>query len=288
MTTKLRLFAGGTALAAGLLFLSGATTAAPALPKDAYKKAAEADIAALKEHLKTLSESPEDPNIKGHYRSARALSVMLAYYAEAVGDKDLREQSLKVAEELGKLRKAAFTPTAKRATDGSNKVLAAGGKAAGELAAKLAVKPGAKPLDSTIASQHAKYKIDLEEIMGPFRPGENKAAGKHYGGMNIEKDIRDAIKKDMPVKLEAPAIELIAIRTAAIGEFAVHMPNDKAAGTQANKDKWEKWTKDMIDLSGKLQAEAAKGKSADAKAMLKMLDAIDGKCKVCHNEFRDE
>lgn len=278
MTNKLRLSAGGTALAAGLLFLSGATTAAP-LPNDTLKKAAEADVATLKEQLKMLSGSPEDPNIKGYYRTARALSMMLAYYGEALGDAGLREQSLKVAAELEKIGKAAKTPTAKRATDGSNKVIADGGKAATALADKLAVKPGTAPLKAT--PLHTMHKFDLEELMGPFRRGEK------YGGLNIEKDIRDAIKKDGPAKIEPAAAELLAVRTAVIGEFTVHLPTDKASAGPA-KAEWDKWTKDMIDLSQKLQAEAAKGKGADEKVMRKLLDGIDGKCKECHNKFRDE
>lgn len=285
MTTKLRLSVGGTALAAGLLFFSGATAAPVELPKDTYKKLAEADVALLKQHLKMLSQSPEDPNIKGHHRTARALSVMLAYYGEATGDQALRDQALKVADELEKIRKAAHTPTAKRATDGSNAAIAKGGKAAADLADKLAVKPGAAPLKAS--PLHSTRGFDLEELMGPFRRGEDKAGGKHYGGLNMEKDIKDAIKKDGPVKLEPAAVELIAARTAVIGELTIHMPNDKAS-TGANKAEWDKWTKDMIDQSQKLAAEAGKGKGADEKAMLKMLNVIDTKCKECHNKYRDE
>src|SRR5262249_13314110 len=101
VTTKFRALVGGTALAARLLLPSGAT-AAPELPKDTYKKVAEADIKALKESLKTLANSPDDPNIKGHHRTARSLSMLLAYYGEATGDKELRDQALKVSEELEK------------------------------------------------------------------------------------------------------------------------------------------------------------------------------------------
>lgn len=276
MTNKLRLPAGGTALAAGLLFLSGAL-AAP-LSNETLKKAAETDIATLKEYLDVLAKTPEDPNAKGFYRSARAMSMMLAYYGEQLGDAALREQSLKVAEELEKISKAARTPTAKRATDGSNKVIADGAKAASALAGKLAVKPGAAPLKAT--PLYTMHKIDLEEIMGPFRRGEK------YGGMNIEKDIRDSMKAGSP-PIDPAAAQLIGARTAVIGEYTLHMPTDKAA-MGANKAEWEKWTKQMIELSHNLSAEAGKGKSADQGAMRKLLDGIDGMCRECHNKYRDE
>jgi hypothetical protein len=285
VNTKFRTLVGGTALAAGLLFLSGAA-AAPEQPKDTYKKLAEGDIKLLKERLKTLAESPEDPNIKGHYRTARSLSMLLAYYGEATGDKELRDQALKVAEELEKIKKAAFTPTAKRAMDGSNDAIAKGGKAALALAGKLAFRPGAKPLSPT--PLYTLHKIDLEEIMGAYRQGFNKEAEKHFGGLGMEKAIKDAVKKEEPVKLDPAAAELIGARSAVIGEFTLHMPNDAATAKPADKAQWEKWSKEMIDLSQQLTAEASKGKAADEKVTLKLLKALDSKCFQCHEEYRDK
>ena len=65
MTIRLRLTAGAAALAAGLWFLSGAA-AAPILPPDTYKKAAEADVKFLQTRLDEIAkaEKPLDSKVK--------------------------------------------------------------------------------------------------------------------------------------------------------------------------------------------------------------------------------
>jgi cytochrome c556 len=251
VTTRLRLTVGSTALLAGLCFLSGAT-AAPVLPADTYKKVAEADLAQLQKHIETCDAEPAQA--KRFAPTARSLAMMLAMYGEATGDAALRDGSVKVAEALGKKDfKAAAAAAKALAVKGDGKALAPGGLA-------------------------GKAKYGLEEVMSPFR-------GSKVGGLNIEKDIRDIMKGTTPA--DPAAVQVLAARTAVLSEYTAAYPNEKASINAANKAKWEKWSKEMVELSKKLDAEAAKGKGADAKEIVKTLKLLDAKCSDCHNEFRD-
>jgi hypothetical protein len=250
VTTRLRLLAGGTALVAGLWFLTAAT-AAPTLPKDTLKKVVEADIAALQKYIETCAADPKDAKRFGP--TTRAQAMMLAMYAEAAGDAALRDEALKVAAVLDKKD----------------------WKAAGDLAKKLAFKAGAGPLKS--GDLHTKHKFALDEVMSPFRGGT-------VGGMNIEKDLRAL--RDKKVEIDPAAVELLAARIAVLSEYASHMPNEKATGKK--KDQWVKLSKDSIDQSAKLAAEAGKGKGANAAAIVKLATQIDRQCADCHKEFRDD
>jgi cytochrome c556 len=49
-----------------------------------------------------------------------------------------------------------------------------------------------------------------------------------------------------------------------------------------------KLSKDSIDLTKKLDEEAAKGKGANEKEIVKLIKSLDAKCVVCHNKFRDD
>lgn len=254
MTTRLRLTAGAAALAAGLTLLAGAA-AAPVLPPETYKKAVQADIAKLQEHLNHINTTPADA--KRYGPTAKAMAMILAAYGEATGDKGLTDGALKVAE--------AITKKDYKVAEGAAKGLAA--------------KAGGKPLPP--GGLEKMHKFDLAEVMSPFRAGK-------VGGLNIEKDIRDAFNKAAPVKVNPAAVEVLAARTAAIGEFTLHYPNDKATANPMNKTQWDNWTKDMIKVSQDLVAEAGKGAKADEKGIVKMLTSLDATCRDCHNKFRDD
>ena len=249
MTTRSRMTVGSIALLAGACSIAAA--AAPALPAESYKKAAEADIALLKKHIETCDTEPTQA--KRFAPTAKAVALMIALYGEATGDEALRDGAVKAAEAIAKKDfKGAAAAAKDLAPKGTGKPLAAG---------KL----------------HEKAKFGLEEAMSPFR-------GSKVGGMNIEKDIRDAMKSGTA---DPAALQVLAVRTAALGEFTAAFPNDKAKTNKGNEAKWDKWSKDMIDLSKKIDAEAAKGKGADAKEIVKTLKLLDAKCSDCHNEFRD-
>jgi hypothetical protein len=253
VTTQLRILVGGTALAAGLLFLAGVNAAPPSLSKDTYKKVAEADIAQLQ---KTLATCESDASAAKRYGpTAKSVAMMLALYGEATGDTALKDQALKVAEAVGSKKFDAASAAAK----------------------SLAVKPGTKPLEPGNLAKTGKYSLD--EVMSPFRGGT-------VGGLNIEKDIRSIRDEKMPVN--AADVEVLAARTAVLLDFATAMPNDKATTNKANTAEWEKLSKDSIDIAKKITDEAAKGKGANAKEIVKLIKALDAKCVVCHNKFRDD
>jgi len=251
VSTQLRSLVGGTALIAGLWFLSGAA-AAPPLAKDTYKKAAEADIAQLQKHLTTCDNDAKEARRYGP--TAKSMAMVLAMYGEATGDSALKAQALKVAEAIA----------AKNFKD----ALAA--------AKGLATKPGAAPLPPGGLAQLNSYA--LEEVMSPFRLAK-------VGGLDIEKDIRALRDKKLAVN---PAdVEVLAARTAVLLDYAATMPNDKAKANKANMDEWAKLSKDSIDIAKKLGDEAAKGKAAE-KEIITLIKSLDAKCVICHNKFRDD
>jgi hypothetical protein len=154
VTAKLRLSAGGTALVAGLCFLATSTATPADLSKDAAKKAAAADVAALQKKLEDIAAAPEKN--RGAIRTAKALALTLNVY----GDDATKGQAAKVLLALhGKDYPGAAT------------------------AAKGLSSPKADP--AALKGMGGKY--DLEDIMSPFRVAKS-------GGLNIEKDIRDSIK----------------------------------------------------------------------------------------------
>ena len=256
MTAKIRLLVGGTALAAGLGFLTAAIAAPPALPKDSTKKAIEADIASVQALLDNIAADPA--KTKGAMRTCRALVLTLGAYAELNGDKALLGQVGKLGEAIDK----ASDPKGDKDW-----------KAAVEAAKSLS-----KPPAGGAAPKGPLVKHDLEDVMSPFRVSKG-------GGMNIEKDIRDFKKAG---KIEAKDAELIGARCAVLADYASKMPNDKASVSNATKQKWEKLCKDMAATSKDLTDEAAKGYKADAKKLLATLIKLDNTCITCHGDFRNE
>jgi hypothetical protein len=242
--TRLRLAAGGTTLAAGLWLLASAAAAPPDMPKDAYKRAIEAEVTAIQKNLNGGMPDKRAAN------TIRGQAMMIAVYAEATKDSDLAAQAIKVAEAMAK---KDWTGADKEA-----KLLASppkGGKVKGPL------------------EQQAKF--DLDAAMSAFRLGK-------VGGLNIEADIRSMAKGG---NIDAKAAELIAVRSAAIGSYAIHYPNEKATANTMNKSKWEKLSKDMMSISKDIAEEAGKG--GDQKKLTGLFKRLDANCTNCHNDFRD-
>ena len=259
MTHSLRTLAGCAALAVGTWFLStSATAGTPDLPKDSYKKAADAEMAFLKTRTAELAAKAaggmKAPD--GQVKPAVGAAMMLAVYADVLGDAALKGDAIKLAEAL---IKKDF-------------------KAAAEGAKKLSAKPGAGKPGGEMPKV-AKY--ELTEMMSPFR-------GKSVGGMNIDRDIKDMIKKEGATKIDPAAVEILAVRSAVINEFAIHAPNDKASVKAESKAQWEKWSKDSVEVSKQLATEAAKGKGADEKKLKTLLSNLNARCTDCHNKFRDD
>jgi hypothetical protein len=242
--TRLRLAAGGATLAAGLWLLASATAAPPDLPKDSYKKAIDAEVAAIQ---KTLNGGAPD---KRAANTIRAQAMLIAVYGEATGNGDLTAQAVKVAEAAAKKDWMAADKEAKALASPPK-----GGKVTGPL--------------------HQQAKFDLDSSMSPFRLGK-------VGGLNIEADIRAGAKGG---PIDPKAAELLAVRSAAIGSYALHYPNEKATANAGNKSKWEKLSNEMMSISKDIATEAGKG--GDQKKMAGLFKRLDANCTNCHNEFRD-
>jgi len=199
--TRLRLVAGGPALAIGLCVLAASAPAAPPdLPKDSYKRAIDAEITSIQGLLKGGSPDKRAAN------TIKAEAMMLALYGEATGNAALTSQALQVAE-----------AAAKKDWKGAD----AAAKGLGS------PKAGAAPKGPL----HEQAKFDLDAAMSPFRLGK-------VGGLNIEADIRAAVKGS-PVK--GPDAELIAVRRAASSlpvPFSPRMSTVAAVGAYA----WSRWS----------------------------------------------
>lgn len=206
----------------------------------AAPKDAESAVAADIAFLqKGLAKTPEKRAVPT--LKAAAMNLALA------GSADLRKQALKVAEAIGKKDFAAAKTAAAKLTP------AAGD---GGDAAKLA----------------AAGKYDISEVMSAYR-------AEKVGGMNLEKDIKTAAKKD--AKLAA----VVAARSALLADYTAALPVDKAAGNDANKKKWEGLSQDQLKASKEVLDEAAKGSASPALA--KKVSALEATCTACHNQFRD-
>lgn len=261
MTTQLRLLAGLTALVAGLWFLSAVAAAPPDIKSDSYKKAAEADIRFLKTRLGDLAALGGDKAKDGQLKPALTTAMMLAVYGDVLGDATLKGDALKIAQAL-----------AKKGVTGNEL------KAPADMAAKLTVRPGTPGGKGEMPKM---TRFGLEEIMDTFRT-------EKVGGLNLQNDIRDLVKAKAPTKPDPAAVEILATRTAVLLEYAAPLPNDKASTSAANKALWEKWMKESVETSKQLADEAAKGKSADEKTMVKLLQKLDARCNDCHTKFRDD
>jgi hypothetical protein len=214
--TRPRLAAGGTALTAGLWLLAFATAAPPELPKDSYKKAIEAEIAAIQKNLNGGMPDKRAAN------TIRGQAMMLAVYGEATKNTDLTAQALRVAEAM-----------AKKDWTGADKE-----------AKKLA----SPPQEGTVKGPlEAQAKFDLDAAMSAFRLGK-------VGGLNIEADIRAAAKGG-PVDAKAAellAVRTAAIASYAIhypNEKAAS-PANKGKWEKLSKEMMS-LSKDIAEEAGK-------------------------------------
>ncbi len=226
----------------------------PKLTTGTYQRVIAADIAQLQASLAKCLESPVEARRSGP--TVRALAMILALAAEATGDAPLRDQAVRIAELVGKKDY----------------------QAAAEQAKTLKATPGSGPLASS--NLHTKADLHLDEVMSPYRAART-------GGLNIEKDIRDWIKKGAPAP-KPEDVEILAARVALLNVFTIHMPNEKATVSSANKQQWQKWSAELVELSRQLAQEASKGAKADNKNVVRLLSAINAKCTDCHNQFRDD
>jgi hypothetical protein len=261
MRHAIRLFVCCGALAVALCVLDTPATAdAPALPKDSYKKAADADLKFLQDRLSETAkkQAAGEKILDGRIKPALGVALMLSVYGDALGDAALKDGSVKVAEAIAKKDY----------------------KQADALAKGLAVKPGAAGKPGALPKPF-KDDLMLAAAMSPFR-------GSTVGGLGIDKDIKDMTKSTNPAKIDPAAVEILAVRSAVINAYAFHAPNDKAKTNATNTKLWEKWAVESTDLSNQIAAEAGKGAKADEKKLKMLLSGLNARCTDCHNKFRDD
>lgn len=265
MTNPLRTLVGCAALAAGLWLLSSpAPAGTPDLPADSYKKAADADLKFLQKRLDELAKSDE-PSLRSA-KPAVAVTLLLAAYADALGDKAFKDEVLKVGEAINAKKYKDADALAKKLT-----IKAGSGKAGGDLP-KLDAFEKAKDKDVTY----------LPTTMKLF---SNAVVLKLPSGMNIEKDLKDWTAKGSTVKLDPAAVELLAVRSAVLNEYAHAFPNEKARNSPANLKEWQKLSKESVDLSKELITESTK-KTPDLKLLRTKLTALEAACTNCHGKYR--
>jgi hypothetical protein len=231
------------------------------MPKDSYKKAAEADLKFLQERLSDLAKKNAVPGAKlldGQVKPALGTAMMLSVYGDALGDTSLKTDSVKVAELIVKKDYAG----------------------ADALAKKLTVKPGAPGKPGALPKPF-KDDLMLTSVMSPFRGGT-------VGGLNIDRDIKDMTKVKDAMKIDPAHVEILAVRAGVITAYGFHVPNDKAKANGGNQKLWEKWSTESTDLSKQIAAEAGKGKGADEKKLKMLLTSLNARCNDCHNKFRDD
>ena len=262
MTNPLRTFVCCLALVAGLWLISNpAPAGTPDLPKDAYKKAATADLKFLQTRLDELAKA-ETPSLRSA-KPAVAITLLIAAYADALGDTALKADVLKVGEAIN----------------------AKEYKNAAAMAKKLAIKPGTGKLGdlpkfAPFESAKDKDVTYLPTVMKLF---SNTQVLKIPSGLNIEKDLKELTAKGSTVKIDPAAVELLAARTAVISEYTFHNPNEKARDKGLKE--WQTLSKQSVDLSNEIAVEAGK-KAPNAAMLRKMLTNLDARCTDCHGKYR--
>jgi hypothetical protein len=225
------------------------------LPRDSYKRAADADLKFLQERLAELAKKQADGEkiLAGRAKPALGVALMLSVYADALGDEALRTGSLGAA---GAIEKKDF-------------------KAASALAQKLVVKPGTAGKVRDVPKPF-KDELVLAATQSVFR-------GSRVGGLNIDRDIQDMTKVNNPKPIDPAAVELLAVRSAVISEFAFHSPDDRAKAKATETKLWEKWSRESTKVSQQLADEAAKGEKADVQKLRKLLTTLNARCTDCHS-----
>jgi hypothetical protein len=197
-------------------------------------------------------------------QQASAATLLLASYADALGDKLLRDEVLKVGEAVN-VKKY---------------------KEAADLAKKLVIKPGKGPVSDELqrlralearSDKNEQYLIHTASLFRPDR----------VGGLNIERDLMALVRKKDPAKIDPEAVELIAVRTAVISQYTFNHPTPEVERSPANLMEWLGRSRQSAELSRSIIGEVRKGKDADEKKVRELLTRLRSSCDACHEKFRD-
>ncbi|QDU20396.1 cytochrome c [Urbifossiella limnaea] len=225
----------------------GFVVAPRAVSADLSKDAAKAAVAADVATLEKQLAELSSTQKKNLAVGARGIALLLMNY----GDEPTKAQAAKVYAGL-KLKEKDY-------------------KGGVEAVKALASPPAGGKFDSKAIDGT----FELHDVMHPFSMSKS-------GGLNIEKDIRDLSKAG--AKVDAKDALVLGARVAAIADYTLKLPNEKALTNASMKTKWERWSKDMGTAGVGLTEAAAKN---DAKAMTTALKKMGDSCSNCHNDFRD-
>jgi len=170
--------------------------------------------------------------------------------------------------------------------------IAGGEKEPGASIQKIAalIEKGDAAAAANLAKALAKN-TDLEDVMNVFKPRKKKGlgVGDKAGAVipdGIEQQLlklgRDELSRANLDK-EAAALQHMGYNTAAVAEFALAKPPEKASGKKSAKE-WTTYAKEMRKASIEF-VEAVKSKSPTA--VHKAAEKLNTACSSCHSDFRD-
>ena len=233
-----------TRLFLALVVVAPVVAAAPApvpISKEAYRRAAQADVAQLRKHLEAITgEAKKSPRFG---LTARTMTRMLVSYAEALGDDGLKTLAVRVGRKIDEKD----------------------WKAAAELAAGFDDAKADRDVLKTPLPP-----VNAEVLASPF-------CGSKAGGLNIEKDTRDAMNGK--VEIDLAAIELLGVRASVLADlYPEQLPPGGWRGMTPAA--WASAVQTMRSASREVYAGAAKGEKGDA--IKKRLWNLDASCSCCH------
>jgi hypothetical protein len=217
----------------------------PLIPKESFRRAADAEIKFLQKSLAELAAA-EKP-LQGRINASKSVATLIVRYSEWLGDDALKSQAIKVVLKL------------------EEKDL----KGAAEESKSLR-----KPKVDQATLKAALPRV-TGDIFAPFRGGT-------VGGLNIDRDIKDMIKaKARTEDIDITLAELIGVRSATIIELAAKLP-PAVADRKMEQRAWDHWIYATNRTARELAIEAAKGEKADRKELRKLLYTLSARCSDCH------
>jgi hypothetical protein len=223
----------------------------PLIPKESFRRAADAEIKFLQKALPDLAAA-EKP-LQGRINANKGAATLLVRYSEWLGDDALYSQAVKVVLKLD----------------------AKDWKGAAEESKALK-----EPKVDQAALKAALPKV-TGDIFAPFRSTK-------LNGLNIDHDLKDMTKATARVEgLDIKRAELVGVRSATIIELAAKLPVIKEY--KIEQCKWDRDIYATNRTARELAIEAAKGDKADRKELRKLLTTLNARCSDCHTtDGRDD
>jgi hypothetical protein len=217
----------------------------PLIPKESFRRAADAEIKFLQKTLPELAAA-EKP-LQGRIDASKGIAALLVRYSEWLGDDALYSQAVKVLLKLD-------AKDLKGAAEES----------------KALKEP--KVDQATLKAALPKVTGD---IFSPFR-------GTQTGGLNIDRDIKDMTKRTTRTEdIDITLAELVGVRSATLIELGAKLP-PVVADRKMKQRAWDFSIYAANLAARELAIEAAKGEKADRKELRKLLTTLNARCTDCH------